>query len=88
MVFAGRFVGSVVVAAGGSALHTSTAVRAATLARLCRCDGDKVDLDELFRDAKPVGDVGDWAIPGFFADEEEFGEFQAWLKAERASGLA
>lgn len=49
---------------------------------------DKVDLDELFRDAKPVGDVGDWAIPGFFADEQEFGEFQAWLKAERASGLA
>jgi hypothetical protein len=26
--------------------------------------------------------------PGFFADEEEFGEFQAWLKAERAAGLA
>ena len=49
---------------------------------------DKVELDELFRDAKPVGDVGDWAIPGFFADEQEFGEFQAWLKAERASGLA
>ena len=49
---------------------------------------DKVDLDELFREAKPVGDVGDWAIPGFFADEEEFEEFQAWLKAERDSGLA
>jgi hypothetical protein len=49
---------------------------------------DKVELDELFRDAKPVGDVGDWAIPGFFADEEEFGEFQAWLKAERDSGVA
>lgn len=49
---------------------------------------DKVDLDELFRDAKPVGDVGDWAIPGFFADEEEFGQFQAWLKTERASGMA
>jgi hypothetical protein len=48
----------------------------------------KVDLDELFRNAKPVGDVGDWAIPGFFADEEEFGEFQAWLKDERAAGLA
>jgi hypothetical protein len=37
---------------------------------------DKVDLDELFRDAKPVGDVSDWAIPGFFADKEEFGHFQ------------
>jgi len=49
---------------------------------------DKVDLDELFRDAKPIGDVGDWAIPGFFADEEEFGQFQVWLKAERAAGLA
>ena len=49
---------------------------------------DKVDLDELFRDAKPVGDVADWAIPGFFTDEEEFEQFQAWLKAERATGLA
>jgi hypothetical protein len=48
---------------------------------------DKVDLDELFRDAKPIGDVADWAIPGFFADEEEFRQFQAWLKAERAAGL-
>lgn len=49
---------------------------------------DKVDLDELFRDAKPIGDAADWAVPGFFADEHEFGEFQAWLKAERAAGLA
>ena len=49
---------------------------------------DKVDLDELFRDAKPVGDVGDWAIPGFFASDEEFDEFQLWLRAERAAGMA
>lgn len=49
---------------------------------------DKVDLDELFRDAKPVGDVSDWTIPRFFASDEEFEVFQAWLKAERASGTA
>jgi hypothetical protein len=49
---------------------------------------DKVDLDELFRDSKPVGDVSDWAIPGFFGNDEEFQEFQAWLKTERASGMA
>lgn len=49
---------------------------------------DKVDLDELFRDAKPVGDVSDWAIPGFFGSDEEFEEFEEWLKAERASGMA
>jgi hypothetical protein len=49
---------------------------------------DKVDLDELFRDAKPVGDVSDWTIPGFFASDAEFDEFQAWLKAERAAGTA
>ena len=49
---------------------------------------DKVDLDQLFRDAKPIGDASDWAVSGFFADEQEFEQFQAWLKTERASGLA
>jgi hypothetical protein len=49
---------------------------------------DKVDLDELFRDAKPIGDGSDWELPGFFASDEEFEEFQEWLKAERASGMA
>lgn len=49
---------------------------------------DKVDLDKLFRDAKPIGDGRDWTLPGFFASTEEFEEFQEWLKAERAAGLA
>lgn len=49
---------------------------------------DKVDLEELFRDAKPVGDASHWAIPGFFADDEEFEDFQVWLRAERTSGMA
>jgi hypothetical protein len=49
---------------------------------------DKVDLDELFHGAKPIGDGRDWILPGFFATDEEFAEFQAWLKAERATGLA
>ena len=49
---------------------------------------DKVDLDELFRHAKSIGDGRDWTLPGFFSSDEEFEEFQAWLKAERASGIA
>jgi hypothetical protein len=49
---------------------------------------DKVDLDELFRDAKPVGDVDDWALPGFFASDDELRDFQHRLKVERASNLA
>ena len=49
---------------------------------------DKVDLDELFRDVKPIGDGSDWVLPGFFSSDEEFEQFQAWLNAERASGTA
>lgn len=49
---------------------------------------DKVDLDELFRDAKPIGDGRDWTLPGFFASVGEFEEFQEWLMAERTSDVA
>jgi hypothetical protein len=49
---------------------------------------DKVNLDELFRGAEPIGDGRDWTLPGFFSTDQEFEEFQAWLKAERASGMA
>ena len=49
---------------------------------------DKVDLDELFCDAEPIGDGRDWALPGFFSSDEEFERFQTWLRAERASGFA
>lgn len=45
---------------------------------------DKIDLDELFKDAKPIGDGSDWAIPGFFESDEEFEEFQQWLREERS----
>jgi len=45
---------------------------------------DKIDLDELFKDAKPIGDGSDWAIPGFFQSDEEFEEFQRWLREERS----
>jgi hypothetical protein len=49
---------------------------------------DKVDLDELFRGVKPIGDGRDWTLPGFFAGVGEFEKFQEWLKAERAAGTA
>lgn len=45
---------------------------------------DKIDLDELFKDARPIGDGSDWAIPGFFESDEEFEEFQQWLRDERS----
>lgn len=49
---------------------------------------DKLGLDDVFRDAKPLGDGSDWTLLGFFASDEELDEFQLWLKAERAAGLA
>ena len=48
---------------------------------------DKVDLDELFSDVKPIGDGEDWALPGFFASDEEAAQFQAWLKTERSASV-
>lgn len=49
---------------------------------------DKVDLDELFKDAEPYGHGSDWEIPGFFATEAEHQEFLAWYRAERQKDLA
>lgn len=49
---------------------------------------DKIDLDELFKDAKPYGDGSDWEIPGFFTTEAEHQEFLAWYRAERQRDLA
>lgn len=49
---------------------------------------DRVDLDELFREARPVGDGSDLAAPGVFETPEELDEFLAWLRADRAAGLA
>lgn len=45
---------------------------------------DKINLDELFKDARPIGDGSDWAIPGFFESDEEFEKFQQWLRDERS----
>lgn len=49
---------------------------------------DKQDLDELFKDAKPYGDGGEWAIPGFFESDDEQQEFVRWYRAERQKDLA
>lgn len=49
---------------------------------------DVVDLDELFRDSQPVGDLSDLAIPDFFETDEEYDEYQDWLKAQRAADVA
>jgi len=49
---------------------------------------DKVDLDDLFKDAKPYGNGEDWAIPGFFESDEEQQEFVRWYRAERQKSLA
>lgn len=48
---------------------------------------DRVDLDDLFRDAQPVEDLSELAIPGFFESDEEFDDFQVWLRAQRAADL-
>jgi hypothetical protein len=49
---------------------------------------DKIDLDDLFKDAKPYGNGEDWAIPGFFESDEEQQEFVRWYRAERQKSLA
>jgi len=49
---------------------------------------DKVDLDELFKDAEPIGDGIDWACPTFFESDEEQREFVAWYRAERQKEIA
>lgn len=49
---------------------------------------DKIDLDELFKDTKPIGDGSDWACPSFFESDEEQQEFVAWYRAERQKDIA
>lgn len=49
---------------------------------------DRVDLDDLFRDAKPIGDGASLAAPGVFETQEERDEFLSWLRADRAAGVA
>lgn len=49
---------------------------------------DRIDLDELFRDAKPVGDGAGLAAPGVFETQEELDEFLAWLRVDRAASVA
>lgn len=48
---------------------------------------DLIDLDEIFREAKPVEDLDDLAIPDFFESDEEFDEFQTWVRAQRTADL-
>lgn len=47
---------------------------------------DRISLDELFRDAKPIGDGANLAA-GVFETQEELDEFLAWLRADRAAGV-
>lgn len=44
---------------------------------------DKINLDELFKNAKPFGQGDDWECPALFETDEEFEAFQAWLREER-----
>lgn len=49
---------------------------------------DRVDLDELFRNVRPVGDGSDLVAPAVFESTAELDEFLTWLRNDRASGLA
>lgn len=49
---------------------------------------DKIDLDELFKDSKPIGDGSEWVCPSFFESDEEQREFLAWYRAERQKDFA
>ncbi len=49
---------------------------------------DRVDLDDIFRDAKPIGDGGEWTVPGFFEGDHEHAAFLAWLQADRTTSIA
>lgn len=45
--------------------------------------GDRIDLDELFRDARPIGDGADLAAPEVFETDQELDEFLSFLHAGR-----
>lgn len=47
---------------------------------------DKVDLDELLKGVEPYSGGDEFAIPGFFATDQEQAEFVAWYRAEREKG--
>jgi hypothetical protein len=49
---------------------------------------DRLELDELFRDVPPLSSPHDWAAPEVFPDDEEFEEFLASYRADRARDLA
>ncbi|TYL50010.1 hypothetical protein FXB39_10085 [Nocardioides sp. BGMRC 2183] len=48
---------------------------------------DKQDLAELVKDVKPYTGGDEYAIPDFFASNEEQQEFVAWVRAERDKEL-
>jgi hypothetical protein len=49
---------------------------------------DRIDLDELFRDAPVLKTPHDLAAPEIFPDDAEFEEFLASVRADRARDLA
>jgi len=53
-----------------------------------RDGSDRVDLDELFRDVRRVGDGSALAAPGVFESTDELDEFLTWLRADRTVGLS
>lgn len=48
---------------------------------------DKQDLAELVKGVKPYTGGDEYAIPDFFASDEEQQEFVAWVRAERDKEL-
>lgn len=48
---------------------------------------DKQDLAELVKGVKPYSGGDEYAIPDFFASDEEQQEFVAWVRTERDKEL-
>ena len=49
---------------------------------------DLLDLDEFLKDEPVLKTPHDWAAPDLFPDDAELQEFLAWVREQRASGLA
>jgi hypothetical protein len=48
----------------------------------------KVNVDDLFRDVRPIQSVDELAVPEIFESDEELDEFLIAVGASRNAGLA
>lgn len=48
----------------------------------------RVDIEAVFKDVPPIGDISELAAPEIFETDEELDEFLEWYRAERDAHAA